>query len=185
MLIGTIEKHGRWWAASCDIVGAFTQGRSRSEAMQNLAEVVELRVEQRGFTAKVMAIEAQGPRGFSVLIEPSDSARLAAAVLKYQRDRHGMSLADVARKLGVSSRNAYARYEQGNTEPSLGKLRELLRAVAPELTLFLASRSTPLRRRKSGRSARRGVYRIEGIAATSGTSARERDTVVYGGKRKR
>ena len=41
MLIGHIEKQGRWWVAECEIVGAFTQGRSRTEAMKNLAEVIE------------------------------------------------------------------------------------------------------------------------------------------------
>jgi hypothetical protein len=34
MLIGHIEKQGRWWVAECEIVGAFTQGRSRTEAMK-------------------------------------------------------------------------------------------------------------------------------------------------------
>ena len=157
MLIGTIEKHGRWWAATCEIIGAFTQGRSRTEAMEMLAEVVELRVEQRGFKASVTEIESHGPNALSVLIEPSDSARLAAAVLKYQRDRHGLSLADVAKKLGASSRNAYARYERGATEPSLGKLLELLGAVAPEVTLFLGSRSTRSTKRASRRRPRKAV----------------------------
>jgi transcriptional regulator with XRE-family HTH domain len=54
-----------------------------------------------------------------------------------------LSLADVARLLGTSSRNAYASYEQGRTEPTLGKFRELLMAVAPEMTLTVGPRSGP------------------------------------------
>jgi hypothetical protein len=38
MLIGRVKKQGRSWVAECEIVGAFTQGRSRTEAMENLAE---------------------------------------------------------------------------------------------------------------------------------------------------
>lgn len=144
MLVGTIEKRGQWWIAVCELIGAFTQARTRKEAMENLGDVVELRVERKGFEATVTEIARQGTRAFTVLVDPSDPAQLAAAVLKYQRARHGLSLADVAKKLGVSSRNAYARYEHGTSEPSLGKLRELLGGVAPEITMLLdVTRSSP------------------------------------------
>lgn len=155
MLIGHIEKQGRWWVAECEIVGAFTQGRSRAEAMENLAEVVELRVDRGGFEAKVTELEKEGRNRFAVLVEPSEPALLAAAVLKYQRARHHLSLADVAKALGASSRNAYASYEQGSREPTLGKFRELLGAVAPEVTLILGSRAS-VRGRSLARRPRRG-----------------------------
>jgi len=44
---------------------------------------------------------------------------------KYQRWKNKLSLADVAKALHASSRNAYASYEQGKREPSLGKLLSL------------------------------------------------------------
>ena len=155
MLIGHIEKQGRWWVAECEIVGGFTQGRSRAEAMSNLAEVVELRVAKQDFEVKVTELEKRGRNSFSVLLEPSEPAWLAAAVLKYQRARHHLSLADVAKSLKSASRNAYASYEQGAREPTLGKFRELLGAVAPEMTLILGPRSG----RRSSRKARRGTAR--------------------------
>jgi transcriptional regulator with XRE-family HTH domain len=40
-------------------------------------------------------------------------------------------------RLGVKSRNAYARYEQGVSVPTVEKLDELLRAVAPGRDLVL------------------------------------------------
>lgn len=158
MLIGHIEKQGRWWVAECEIVGGFTQGRSRAEAMSNLAEVVVLRVAKPGFAVKISEHEKHGRNSFSVLVEPSEPAWLAAAVLKYQRARHHLSLADVAKSLKSASRNAYASYEQGAREPTLGKFRELLGAVAPEMTLILGPRSgkrSPARRsrRSSARKA--------------------------------
>jgi hypothetical protein len=156
MLIGHIEKRGRWWIAECDVVGGFTQGRSRVEAMNNLAEVVELRVAKPRFEVKVTELERRGRNSFSVLLEPSEPAWLAAAVLKYQRARHRLSLADVARSLRSASRNAYASYEQGEREPTLGKFRELLSAVAPEMTLILGPRSA---RRAPARRARTGGAR--------------------------
>jgi hypothetical protein len=151
MLIGHIEKQGRWWVAECEIVGGFTQGRSRAEAMANLAEVVELRVAKPGFKVNVSELDKHGRNSFSVLLEPSEPAWLAAAVLKYQRARHRLSLADVAKSLRSASRNAYASYEQGAREPTLGKFRELLGAVAPDMTLILGPRSG---RRAAKRSRR-------------------------------
>jgi hypothetical protein len=159
MLIGRIEKHGRWWVALCEIVGAFTQGRSRRGAMDNLAEVIELRVDRPRFKATVTELEPVRRDVFTVLIEPSEPAWLAAAVLRYQRLRRGLSLADVASSLGAASRNAYASYEQGQREPTLGKFRELLRAVAPEMALvlepraFAATKRAPTRARKAGKAA--------------------------------
>ena len=40
-------------------------------------------------------------------------------------------LADVAERLGAKSRNAYARYEQGESVPTADKLMELLVALDP------------------------------------------------------
>jgi predicted RNase H-like HicB family nuclease/DNA-binding XRE family transcriptional regulator len=151
MLIGHISKQGRWWVAECEIVGAFTQGRSRREAMENLAEVIELRVDRHGFEARVSELEKEARNSFAVFVEPSEPVWLAAAVLKYQRARHRLSLADVAKTLGVASRNAYASYEQGAREPALGKFRELLAAVAPDMTLILGPR---VGLRAHGRSTR-------------------------------
>ena len=79
----------------------------------------------------------------AVLVDATEPSLLAAQVLKYQREVHGLSLADVAKMLGSSSRNAYASYEQGRTEPTLGKFRELLMAVAPDMALIVGPRIGP------------------------------------------
>ena len=52
-------------------------------------------------------------------------------LLRRQRERSGLSLAEAAARLGAKSRNAYARYERGTSVPTLDKLTELLQAVAP------------------------------------------------------
>jgi transcriptional regulator with XRE-family HTH domain len=46
-------------------------------------------------------------------------------------------LAEAADRLGARSRNAYARYEQGRTVPTVAKLDELLKAVAPGRDLLV------------------------------------------------
>jgi hypothetical protein len=124
--------------------------------MNNLAEVIELRVAKPGFEVNVSELEKRSRSSFSVLLEPTEPAWLAAAVLRYQRARHRLSLADVAKSLRSASRNAYASYEQGAREPTLGKFHELLGAVAPEMTLILGLRSG---KRSPTRKSRRGGVR--------------------------
>ena len=143
MLVGRIAKEERsLWSAEVAAIGAFTQGTSRKDAISMLAEVIELMIERPGFKVTITEIgEDEGV--ISVLVDATEPSRLAAQVLKYQREVHGLSLADVAKVLGTSSRNAYASYEQGRTEPTLGKFRELLMAVAPDMTLTVGPRKGP------------------------------------------
>jgi len=68
----------------------------------------------------------------------SDVQTLVSMVLRRQRERSGLSLADVAARLGARSRNAYARYERGAAMPSVRELGELIRAVSEGGDLVLA-----------------------------------------------
>lgn len=128
MLIGRLSKEtGTWWAAEAPVAGVYTQGRSRKDAAAMLADAFESLVNRPGFKVTVL----DEGNGDQVLVEANEPAALAAYVLKYQREAHGLSLAQAAKALGASSRNAYARYEQGASVPTLDKFAELLRAVAP------------------------------------------------------
>lgn len=131
------KEEGIWWSAHCDIAGVFTQGRSKRDGMAMLADAFESLVNRPGFKVTVTVLGGDG----SVLVEANDPAPLLAIVLRYQREMHGLSLADVARKLGASSRNAYARYEQGTTVPRLDTLLQMLQAVAPRMALAFVERS--------------------------------------------
>ena len=62
---------------------------------------------------------------------------MISLLLRRQRQKSGLSLAQIAKRLGARSRNAHARYEQGVSVPTVDKLDELLRAVAPGRDLVL------------------------------------------------
>ena len=105
---------------------AMTQGRTRKEALEMIADWFETMANRRGFSVDVHPV---GRDEFEV-ISP-DARTMVSLLLQRQRQRSGLSLAQVARRLGAKSRNAYARYERGRSVPTLEKLDELLRAVAP------------------------------------------------------
>ncbi len=89
------------------------------------ADLVETLVDVEGFTVQVYPLQQN-----RFELASGDSRLMIALMLKRQRQHHGLSLAQVAVKLNSSSRNAYARYEQGRVTPTVEKLAELLSAVS-------------------------------------------------------
>jgi ribosome-binding protein aMBF1 (putative translation factor) len=89
--------------------------------------------------------------GFEVSVHPGSEDRfeigandvrtLVALLLRRQREKRGISLAEAAKL--QKSRNAYARYEQGQTVPTIEKLEKLLKAIAPDQLVW--RRGRPLR----------------------------------------
>jgi predicted transcriptional regulator len=98
-----------------------------------IADAIEALVDRPGFKVKVFA-GADG--GFE--IGASDDAALTALLLRRARARAGLSLAEVAARLGAKSVNSYARYEQGKSVPSVRKLSQLYAAVSPKADFVLS-----------------------------------------------
>jgi len=125
-LAGRIWRDGKFWLAEVPVLDAMTQGRSRPEAFRMMADLVETMADKKGFLVDVF----RGTRG-AFEIGSDDAAAMVAVMLRRQREKHGVSLSEVARRLGSRSKTAYARYEQGRSVPTVEKLFELLAAVAP------------------------------------------------------
>lgn len=135
MLTGRIAKqNATQWSAECDVIGSFTSGDSRADAIDMLRRHVVLQSRTEGYDVRVTPIGTGDD--FAVLIDADDLGPIAAAVLRHQREIHRLTLADVATRLGVSL-TSYAAYEQGKREPSLSKMRDLLAAIAPELAMTI------------------------------------------------
>jgi ribosome-binding protein aMBF1 (putative translation factor) len=129
---GRVWKKGRFWLVEATMLDVMTQGRSRPEAIRMLKDAIESLVDRKGFAVNVYAGKKD-----ELEVEANQTAAMVALLLRRQREKHGLSLADVAVRMGQSSRNAYARYEQGVSVPSMDKLNELLSTVAPESPLVL------------------------------------------------
>ncbi len=78
------------------------------------------------------------PRGGeSFELGSDDKAAFYGLLLRRQRQALGLSLRDVAERMGMKSRNAYARYEQGRAVPTIQKFAELLKAVNPKVEIVV------------------------------------------------
>ena len=129
---GQVVKDGRFWAIEVPILFVWTQGRTKKEAYEMIADAIESLVDKRGFKIKVFP-----DRSERFELAANDTATLVAFLLRRQRKKHGLSLKEVAKRLGVSSHNAYARYEQGSSVPTVEMLFRLLSALSPDNNFIL------------------------------------------------
>ncbi len=129
---GSVWKDGAFWLAEVPMLNAVTQGRTKKQAYEMIVDLIETMVDQPGF--RVVLFPGKG----NVFEIGSDNTEeLVALLLQRKRQFSGLTLADAAKRLEQSSRNAYARYEQGKAVPTLSKLTKLLAAVDPEHDLVL------------------------------------------------
>ena len=122
---GRVFKSGRYWAVEVPILGVVTQGRTRKDAYEMIADAIEVLVDKPGFKVYVFP-----GKGEYFEIGASDEAALTALLLRRARAKSGLTLSEVAERLGAKSLNAYARYEQGRSVPTITKLSQLLAAVS-------------------------------------------------------
>ena len=129
---GNIYKDGRFWLAEIPILDLMTQGRTKREAYEMVADMLDIMVNQKDFEITVF----KGKKD-TFEVGSSDAKYFVRLLLQRKRELSGLSLSQVASRLGMSSRNTYARYEQGKSVPSVEKLNDLLRAVCPETDIVI------------------------------------------------
>ena len=113
-------------------LGAFSQGKTKKEAYGMIRDAIEAMIDKPGF-----AVNIHHRRGSYFEVGSTEDAVLVAFFLKQQRGLSGKTLKQVVGNLGQTSVNAYARYEQGASVPTIDKLTELLRALEPDADFVL------------------------------------------------
>jgi hypothetical protein len=122
---GKLYKDDKLWLVEVPVFAAMTQGRTRKEALAMIVDWFVTMIDRPGFSVTVH----EGKKG-DFEISASDTKVMVGLLLQRQRQLHGLSLAAAADRLGAKSRNAYARYEQGSSVPTVDKLDKLLQAVS-------------------------------------------------------
>lgn len=126
-LSGRVFKVGRFWVIEVPILGVVTQGYTKKEAYEMIADAIESLVNKKGFEVEVFS----GKGNYFELGSP-DLPTLTAFLLRRQRMKQGLTLVEVAKRLGAKSHNTYARYEQGKSIPTIEKFSKLLSALSPD-----------------------------------------------------
>ena len=131
---GKLLRDGRYWAVHVPALDVYTQGKSKKDALAMIKEAVELMVDRKGFFVRLNPL----PENQFLLRakEADDDKYLIALMLKNQRAKYGLSLQDIADRLGVS-KNAYAQYEQARAVPSITKVEEFIHAMSRNVHVVL------------------------------------------------
>ena len=132
-LAGRVFKCGKYWAIEVPILDVVTQGRTKMEAFEMISDAMESLVNKPGFKIDVFP----GKNSYFEVGSP-DVADLTAFLLRRYRIKHGLTLLDVKKRLGAKSHNAYARYEQGKSVPTIEKFNQLLSAISPDRDFVLS-----------------------------------------------
>jgi len=122
---GKVFKDGKFWLAEIPILDIMTQGHTKKESYDMALDAIKSMVNKDEFEVEIY----KGKNGNFEIASP-DSKSMISLLLQRKREISGLSLSQVAARLGLASRNSYARYEKGQTMPTIGKLDELLRAVS-------------------------------------------------------
>lgn len=120
------DKGSRFWLAQAPLLDVMTQGTSKNNACRMIADAIESLIDKEGFHVDVRRLS-----GELFTVGANQETPLIALMLKRQREAHRLTLQDMARRLGQKSVNAYARYEQGKSVPTVEKLNQLMRAIDP------------------------------------------------------
>jgi hypothetical protein len=131
---GNLTKSDKWWAVDMPILDLHTQGKTKKEAYEMAIDVVKC-------MSPIESIELVITPGESNSFEigSNNTKAMVAILLKCRRQKSGMSIGQVASKLSLSSRNGYAKYEQGKNLPSVEKLEQMLDVMDASITFSEAS----------------------------------------------
>ncbi len=121
MLLDTrIFRQGKWWVGEVTVLNISTQGHSKKELLSMLKDLVQNLFSSR--KPSVMVFEIKG----EVFLEVRPFKLLLPAILKRQRIKAGMTVRQVAERMGYKNHHNYAAYESGKIVPSFEKFQELM-----------------------------------------------------------
>lgn len=88
---GKLCKDGRWWLAEVPVFDALTQGHSRKEAFDMIADWFQTMVDRKDFPVTVHPV---GKDDFEV--SSTDARAMISLLLQRQRQKSGLSIAEAA-----------------------------------------------------------------------------------------
>lgn len=126
ILKAEIYKDGKFWLAEIPDLDAMTQGKSRADAEEMLKDWIRSSLNDQN---SHVIVHRRTSGDYVVITE--DTPRMIALFLQRLRTKRGLTVREVAARLGFKAHNAYAQYEQGKSEPSISQLNKFVDAIWP------------------------------------------------------
>lgn len=131
---GNYHKVGNQWIADIPILYTMISSDPGDDKNQLIDSIKELADQSEVEIEFVESIE-DGKFYFEV----KNVDKFLPIILKRTRLAKKMSIGDITKRLGFSSRNSYAQYEYGKTKLTFSKYLEFIEAMDPELKVVLST----------------------------------------------
>ena len=131
---GNIFKSGSFWVVDVPSFEISTQGRSKKEAFEMIADAIQCHVDHPGFKIIITPVEKKMrfSKTETFTVASNNESELISLFLKRQRQLNKLTVRQVAKKLGYASPSAYAQYETGKHIPGLEKISKFIAAMNPK-----------------------------------------------------
>ena len=116
----------KYWLIYVPFLDLRTEGTSKKDAIDMLEDAIRMLVHKKDFKVNINLINDE-----KFIVGANDQKAWVALFLQRARAKQGLTIEKVAHRMGATSKTAYARYEQGETMPSIEKLSEILEALFP------------------------------------------------------
>ena len=138
-LEGRIWKEGRYWIVEVPSLDVSTQGHTKKEALVMIKDaVLELMYSYfKGKLDKKFNINVNEHKNNIIGVVSSDKKLLFSLSLRRQREKEGLTVREVTKRLGSKSPNAYSQYERGQINVSLDQYERLVQAINPSQNCIL------------------------------------------------
>jgi hypothetical protein len=134
MLIeGRLSKIGKQWTAEIPLLQTMVAAKPM-EPVEHALDKLEDLAKDHGLRLNILSKEEE-----KFFVEIQNLEDFFPLVLKRKRIAKKLSIADVAKRLGNSSRNSYAQYEYGKTKLTLQKYAEILHVIDPQLQIVVST----------------------------------------------
>ncbi len=123
-LEGRVWKDHKFWLVELPLLDLLTQGKSKKNALFMIKDAVELLINDKSFSCKIIPTKDK-----TFYLDTEEIDLLIPLILKRLRERNNLSIREVAERLGHKSHTAYARYETGKVKASLDKFVECVKVI--------------------------------------------------------
>ncbi|HEY8279369.1 MAG TPA: helix-turn-helix transcriptional regulator [Bdellovibrionota bacterium] len=124
---GKVWKDGKFWVAALPVLEFSTQALKASEVEMMMVDAVRTAMDDSRLQVKFLKASQD-----VWVLEFEEAKDFVVFFLKQLRLQQGLSIEEVARRLGFRSRASYFQYEVGRREPSIGQFESIVKAMSQD-----------------------------------------------------
>jgi predicted RNase H-like HicB family nuclease len=124
VLQGRVWKEDKFWLIEIPLLDLMTQGETRGDALFMISDAIK-ELSNSNINLKIKGLDKEG----HFYLQGENPEELLPFILRRIRESEGISLREAAKRLKLSSHNAYARYENGEVKMPIGRFEKYLKKL--------------------------------------------------------